>query len=767
MNIRDTHTHVRGESIFVDDLVELEGTTHATLFTAPYAHGRITKLDFSKALELEGVIKIITAKDITGANQIGGIVQDEELLASSEFHYKHQPIAIIVATSELLGRKARDIIVLEYEKLDVITDPREAKEKDFLILKPRTFSLGSPDDTWSKCKYIVDGRADSGGQEHLYLETQGAYAYLTENNNVKVHSSTQRPSTVQKVLADILNKSMNTVEVDVQRLGGAFGGKEDQATMFGCMAGLSAYLTKKPVKLVLHRMDDMKITGKRHPYSSDFKIGLDEEYNILAYEATFYQNAGSSADLSPAVLERTLFHATNAYYIPNVRVTAYSCKTNLPSNTAFRGFGGPQGMFVIESAITKAAEVIGIDPYIIQKKNLLFEGSEFSYGQVAEEPQSISSWDLLEQKINLPEKLQEIISFNESNQILKKGYAFMPICFGISFTKTNMNQAGALVHIYTDGSVSISTAAVEMGQGVNTRICHVPSIVFSIDPHLIKVETTNTTRVANTSPSAASSTHDLNGFAVFNACQELLQRLKKVALLELGLPEETNAERITIKKGTICLDSVGTSLNWNILIQQAYSRRVDLSAHGFYTPENIYFDTTTEKGHPFTYHVYGTAFIQVTVDCLRGTYEFDSVDVVHDYGKSLNPEIDLGQTEGGIVQGIGWMTSEEVVYSKDGTLLSNALSTYKVPDLYAVPKEINVTFLPNSSSKYGLFKSKAIGEPPLMYGIGAYFALLKAVRNFNGTNYELLFDSPMTPEKLLLALYKNRALKNVIPPVIQ
>ena len=338
----------------------------------------------------------------------------------------------------------------------------------------------------------------------------------------------------------------------------------------------------------------------------------------------------------------------------------------------------------------------------------------------------------------------------------------MPICFGISFTKTNLNQAGALVHIYTDGSVSVSTAAVEMGQGVNTRILQVPSIVFSIDSKLVKIETTNTTRVANTSPSAASSTHDLNGFAVFNACQELLHRLKKVALLELGLPEQTDLQRLTIKNGIVCLDNVGTGLSWKILIEQAYSRRIDLSAHGFYAPENIYFDTEKEKGHPFTYHVYGTAFIQVTVDCLRGTYTFDSVDVVHDYGKSLNPEIDLGQTEGGLVQGIGWMTSEEVVYSKDGSLMSNALSTYKVPDLYAVPKEISVTFLPDTASKYGLFKSKAIGEPPLMYGIGAYFALQNVVKQFNEDQYTLIFDSPMTPEKLLLSLYKNKTNKKLV-----
>jgi xanthine dehydrogenase large subunit len=767
MNIRDSNSHVRGESIFVDDMIELEGTLYAILFTSPYAHGRITRVDYSKALASEGVYTIITAKDIPGDNQIGGIIRDEELLVREEFHYENQPIAVILCTSELLGRNARGKILLEFEKLEIITDPRIAKEKNLLISKPRTFLLGSPEENWINCEYIVQGRADSGGQEHLYLETQGAYAYLTENNHVKVHSSTQRPTAVQKTLAWILDVPMHSIEVDVQRLGGGFGGKEDQATMFACLAGLCSYRTKRPVKVILHRMDDMKITGKRHPYTSDFKIGLDKNYNILVYEVTFYQNSGSSADLSPAVLERTLFHATNSYFIPNVRATAYPCKTNLPSNTAFRGFGGPQGMFVIESAISKAAEEIGISPYIIQKKNLIFDGSEFPYGQLAEEPQLKSTWDLLEKKINFPDRMKEIENFNNLNKIFKKGFAFMPICFGISFTKTHMNQAGALVHLYTDGSVSVSTAAVEMGQGVNTRILQVPISVFSIDKNRIKIETTNTTRVANTSPSAASSTHDLNGFATYNACQQLLLSLKKVALSALDLPNDTDINRITIKNEIICLDQVETELTWVKLLQIAYDQRVDLTAHGFYTPEKIHFNPTIEKGHPFTYHVFGTAFIQVTIDCLRGTHVIDTVDVVHDYGESMNKEIDLGQTEGGIVQGIGWMTSEEVIYSEDGKLLSNALSTYKVPDLYAVPKEINITFLPNSTSKYGLFKSKAIGEPPLMYGIGVYFALLSAIKNFSSESYSSVFDSPMTPEKLLLTLYRNKNLKHLSQMITQ
>ena len=763
---RDSHSHVRGESVYVDDIPILEHTLYGVIFTAPYAHGRIKSLDISEATKCAGIVAILTYKDIPGENQIGGIIQDEMLLVEEEFDFEGQPIALLIATSELAGKKAKDKINLEYEKLEIITDPREAKEKNLLIQKPRTFLLGSPDEIWSQCEYVFDGRADSGGQEHLYLETQGSYAYLTENNHVKIHSSTQRPTTVQQAVANVLKLPMHAVEIDVQRLGGAFGGKEDQPTMFACLAGLGSYITKKPVKLILHRLDDIKITGKRHPYSSDFKIGLDKRYNILAYEVTFYQNAGSSADLSPAVLERTLFHATNAYYIPNVKATAYSCKTNLPSNTAFRGFGGPQGFYVIESAIAKAADAIGIEPHIIQQSNLIYEGSEFPYGQLAEDPQAKPSWKLLEQKINFPDRIKAIDEFNRTNNLFKKGYAFMPICFGISFTAKHLNQAGVLVHIYLDGSLSISTAAVEMGQGVNTRIAQVPMMVFSINPDRIKIETTNTTRVANTSPSAASSTHDLNGFATFNACQELLFRLKKVAISLLELPADTDINRITIVDEHICLDQIKTALNWENLIQQAYLKRIDLTAHGFYAPQDIYFDTTKEKGHPFTYHVYGTAYFEVTVDCLRGIYSIDSADLVHDYGKSMNPDIDLGQTEGGLVQGIGWMTSEEVLYSKEGHLMSNSFSTYKVPDAASVPKIINVTFLPNIQSKYGLFKSKAIGEPPLMYGLGIYFALQKAIKSFNGKNYELVFDAPMTPEKVLLSLYKNKNMKKSVQQIV-
>jgi xanthine dehydrogenase large subunit len=545
---------------------------------------------------------------------------------------------------------------------------------------------------------------------------------------------------------------MHQVEVDVLRLGGAFGGKEDQATPWAVMAALGAKLTNKPVKLILHRHDDLRMTGKRHPYSADYKIGLSKDYKILSYEVTFYQNAGAAADLSPAVLERTLFHTTNSYFIPNVKATAISCKTNLPPNTAFRGFGGPQGMFVIESAIHKAALSMGVEPYIIQKKNLLTEGSKFYYGQIAERVNALKCWNEAEKRYSFDKIKNSVEEFNKQNTLKKKGVSFMPVCFGISFTNTMMNQASALVHIYTDGSVSISTAAVEMGQGVNEKMINIASKVFSIDKTKVKVESTNTTRVANTSPTAASSAADLNGNALLFACNSLLSRLKKHAAELLKSEDEKSIE---IVDGKILSNGKETELDWHKLIQSANQHRISLTAQAFYATPDIYFDKKKEQGHPFAYHVYGTAITEVTVDCLRGTYEVDSVKVVHDYGKTLNHAIDLGQVEGGIVQGIGWMTVEELVQDSKGKLNSNSLSTYKIPDIYSAPKKIETYFLEDSENPYGPFKSKAIGEPPLMYGIGAYFAISNAVKAFN-PNVELKYSSPITHEKTLMQLYQGK-----------
>lgn len=746
----DSYTHVRGESLYVDDVNVRQGTFYAVVFDAPKAHGKIKNIDYSKAEALEGVERIFTYKDIPGDNQIGGIIQDEPLFAEDEVHFWGQPIALIVAKTELIARQARRLINIDIEELPVITMAKEAKEKGSFINAPRSFNLGNTEKAFNDCEYIFEGETFSNGQEQLYIEAQGSYAEPLENGNIKITSSTQGPTAVQKTAARVLGLPMHKIEVDVTRLGGGFGGKEDQATPWAVMAALATYHLNQSVKLILNRHDDLRMTGKRHPYESTYKIGLSKDLKILAYEVEFLQNSGAAADLSPAIAERTLFHAANSYFVKHVKSTVHSCKTHLPPNTAFRGFGGPQGMFVIESAIAKAAHEIGVSPKQIQEINLLQENDEFSYGQIAKQVEAQNTWNSAKDIFNLKALEQEVEDFNKSNKAFKKGLALMPITFGISFTNTQMNHARALVHIYQDGSVGISTAAVEMGQGVNTKMLQIAAQVFSIDKSKVKIETTNTTRVANTSPSAASSTADLNGKATLKACEILLDRLKEVASEDLNVAKES----VIIKDEVVYVNTKKTDINWEDLIFKAMAKRVALTENAHYATPEIHFDKTKEKGHPFAYHVYGTSITIVTVDCTRGIYEFDAVKVIHDYGKSMSEGIDLGQAEGGLVQGMGWMTMEEIAYDTNGRLLSNALSTYKVPDVFSVPKNIEILPLETSGNEMAILKSKAVGEPPLMYGIGAYFAIQNAIKAFN-PNYKLKFHAPMTPEKVLMSLYEK------------
>ncbi|MBK7433065.1 MAG: molybdopterin-dependent oxidoreductase [Chitinophagaceae bacterium] len=745
----DAPGHVTGRSVYVDDIPVIEGMVHVKVFDSAVAHGKISFLDYSAAEQVPGIIRIFSAKDIPGENQIGGIIPDEPLLADGEVHYCGQPVLLIAADTADAAEMAIRKIEISFTPLPVITDPREAFKLGQLLSPSRVFTLGDARSNLAHCKYVYSGKAETGAQEQLYLETQGAYAYPTESDGIKVYSSTQGPTQVQRTIARVLGLGMNRVEVDVPRLGGGFGGKEDQASSWAAMAAMVSWILKRPAKCIPHRMEDMRMTGKRNPYSSDYTIGLDEEFRIIAFEATFYQNGGAAADLSPAILERTLFHATNSYHIPNVKVTAHSCKTNLPPNTAFRGFGGPQGMFVIEAAIDQAAKHIGVDTTVIQRKNLMDDGTEFPYGQIVKDSEAINSWDELDAHCDLEKVRAETVSFNAGNRFLKKGFSMMPVCFGISFTNTMMNQARALVHVYSDGTVGVSTGAVEMGQGVNTKMIQVAAESFGIDPAKIKLESTNTTRVANTSPSAASSTADLNGKALLDACNQILDRLYAFVKTELTDNED---ETVEIKNEVVYINEEATVFNWTNLVRQAFLKRINLSAKGHYATPIIHFDKSIEKGHPFAYHVYGTALTRVTVDCLRGTYTIDSVQVMHDAGISMNGPVDLGQCEGGIVQGIGWMTMEEVIYNEEGKLLSNALSTYKIPDIYSVPAKIEVQFLKNEKPSMAILKSKAVGEPPLMYGIGAFFALRNAVLAFN-ENAPIPYSAPLTPEKVLMGLY--------------
>jgi len=751
MSNRDSIKHATGRSQYLDDIPVLKNTLYGVIFGSPTTHGKITALDPSPALELPGVHRVFTHLDIPGINEIGGIVHDETLFAVDEVHYRGQPVALVVADDELTARKAAKLIRIHVDELEPVTDPRTAYERGLLLIPSRTFRMGDVSAAWNDCDYIFEGRADCGGQEHLYIETQGAYSYPADNGCIRIHSSTQGPTLVQKVAARVLGVAMNRVEVDVARLGGAFGGKEDQATFVAVMSALAASLMERPVKITLSRGDDIRMTGKRHPYSADFRIGLTRDYRIKAYSTVMYQNGGAAADLSPAIMERTLLHTTNTYFIPNTEATVHSCKTNLPPNTAFRGFGAPQGMFVIEAAISKAAGEMGVPARVIQQANFLKENDLFQYGQVALDVNIGKCFAALDREFDINSIEKEIAEFNNRNTIYRKGMALMPVGFGISFTNTSMNHARALVHIYQDGSIGISTGAVEMGQGVNIKLAQVAAGVFAIDPARVKIETTNTTRVANTSPTAASSGADLNGNALLIACNRLLDRLRETAGEMLGC----SVHEITLQSEVVCINGEPTDISWENLIREAFLRRIALTENGHYATPVIFFDKAKEKGHPFAYHVYGTAIVTVMLDCLRGIYKIEKVLIVHDFGNCMNPDIDRGQLEGGVMQGIGWMTMEEVIFNLEGKMLTDSLSTYKVPDIYSAPEVLEFRALETEGPGFALLRSKAIGEPPFMYGIGAWFALHNAIRSFN-PSWEPDYDAPLTPEKVLMRLYDKK-----------
>lgn len=750
MKNTDSFRHLRGESIYLDDIPLTEGTLFGLVYDSPLAHGKNLNIDYSKAISLKGVVDIITYKDIPGDNQIGAIIKDEMLFAETEVHYIGQPIALIIAESERIARDAKKLIKFKAEELLPVTDPKISKDKKDFILPPRTFHIGNIKKGEEKSKYIVEGTTSSGGQEHLYLETQGAYSCPKENGNITLYSSTQSPTAVQRIAARVLNYPMNKIEVDVNRLGGGFGGKEDQATSWACMAALASIKLNKPVKINVSRHDDMRLTGKRHPYTSKYKIGISKDLSIQFYEVEFLQDAGASADLSPAIMERTLFHASGSYYIPNAQITVFSCKTNTPPNTAFRGFGAPQAFFTIESAIDKAATVIGVETKEIQRKNLLKDNDKFPYGQKSENSKAIETWEYAEKQYKIEQKYTDVKKFNLKNIHLKKGISMMPICFGISFTNTVMNHARALVHVYQDGSVGISTGAIEMGQGVNTKLKQVAAKVFGISVNKIKIESTNTSRVANTSPTAASTGADLNGKALTIATKKIVNRLLQVAADHFYAKKE----EVYIKNEEIFYLNKKTDLTWTELIKKAHLKRINLSEKAHYATPKIWFDKSKEKGHPFSYHVYGTAVTLAIVDTLRGTYEIESVEIIHDFGKSMNFEIDKGQIEGALIQSIGWHTTEEIIHDKNGKLMSNALSTYKIPDIYSAPGKVTVLPLLTEGHQLALLKSKAVGEPPFIYGTGAYFAIKNAVKAFN-PDYKNDYILPVTHEKVLLGLYQH------------
>ena len=735
----------RGEARFTGDLPLPPGTLHAMVATSPQAHARFNGIDRSAALAEPGVVAVLTAADIPGTNDIGNLFRGEPLLAADTVHCVGEPYALVVADSADAAWRGAQKLRAEWQPLPAIFDVRAAYAAGQLIQPPRTFALGDVDAAWASCTTVVSGRIELGSAEHVYMETQCALAIPRDDGGLKIHSATQSPSGVHKAVAAISGLPMHLIEVEVERLGGGFGGKEEQATPWACLAALAALRLRRPVRLQLDRPDDMRLTGKRHPYSADYRVGLDAQGNFLAYEATLYQNAGCTADLSTAILERSLFHATNAYRLPNVRVTAASCRTNLPSNTAFRGFGAPQAIFVLEAAIRRAARQLGIAPESLQRQNLLHTGDAFPYGMTAADDRATACWDELSSHFDLAGRQQAVAQFNASGGTLRKGLTVVPVCFGISFTATLLNQAEALLHVYADGSVSITTGAVDMGQGVQHRIRRVVALTLGVDEARVHVASTSTRSVANVSPTAASTGADLNGEAARQAALRILAGLRPLAAELLACPPAA-----VVFAHDAATQADGRRIAWPELIVAAYARRVPLSALAHYATPGLHFDPSANQGRPFAYHVMGAALVEATVDVLRGTGRIDRVAVVHDVGLSLDPTLDRGQIEGAIVQGIGWMTSEEILYDENGRLLTDTLASYKIPDLYDAPA-IDIR-LRQDAGAAGLLGSKAVGEPPLIYGLGAYFALRAAMAAWRPLPDEVQ-QTPLTAERIFTQLH--------------
>lgn len=750
MKNEDMLLHVRGASRFVDDLPAPAGCLHAALYTSPVARGRIRSLDLSKAAAAEGVVAVYTHRDVPGLNQVGHIFKDSPLLAVDSVEYIGQPIALVVAESERAARRAVKLVSADIEKLEAVFDPREAAARGMIHGKKRVMTVGDTAAAFAQCKHVAQGRLASGPQEHFYFETQRALALPGEHDTIKVHASAQAPGAFHHHLAEVLGIPMHKVELDISRVGGGFGGKESTAVWVVAPA-MAAFLLKRPVKLVLGRNEDLATTGKRHAYEYDFKIGLDAEGKILAYEIDLYQHAGACADISPAVLGRSFLHASGAYRIPNLRVTAVGCRTNIPPNNAFRGFGVPQGTFAIEAAVTRAAEVMGVEASTIKRRNLVQDGDSLPYGVKLEGTKARQCWEKLDQQVDIARRETAIADYNRTHADTKRGLAVVPVCFGISFAQTALNQASALVNIYVDGSVSVSTGAVEMGQGVNTKIRVVAARALGVTIDKVRVDSTNTSRIPNASPTSASTGADLNGMATQQACQRLYARLQQFAATHLGHDDPAT---VSVRDEVVYLGEKRAEISWEKLVAAAQWARVDLSEHAFYATPDLWYDLATERGRPFSYYAYGASLTEVLVDVARGTYTVEAIDVVQDVGQSLSEVVDRGQIEGAVMQGVGWATIEQIRYAADGKVLTGA-NAYKIPDIKGCPKHFAVTLLANSDNPYAVCNSKAIGEPPFVHGLGAYFAVLSALRSVRQDRE--LPSLPVTPEKAFMYLHGPKA----------
>ena len=752
------HTHVTGESVYVNDMQVNGNSLEGHIVYSPYAHARIKSIDLSKAKTVEGVKAILIANAIPGENQMGPVVHDEPCLASDHVSFIGQAIAIIAAINKDAARKAEKLIQIEYEPLPAILDLKTAIEKNNRLTPPRKIECGDISKGFKESDHVVEGNLITGGQEHWYLETQSCLAIPGEGKEIKLFSSTQHPSETQAIVAEVLGIPKNEVEVEVRRMGGAFGGKETQANHVAAWSALLANACGSPVKICLNRDEDQIMTGKRHRTLSNYKVGFDDEGKINALDVEINLDAGSSTDLTMAITERALFHVDNAYYIPNLRVVGNTWKTNLPSNTAFRGFGGPQGMVVIEQVIDQIARKLKKDPLEIRQLNSYKTDTNNTthYGQKVENNRLPLLYEQLLKSSDYHQRRTLVNQFNQFNQYNKRGIALTPVKFGISFTTSFLNQAGALVNIYKDGTVLVNHGGTEMGQGLHTKIIQVTSAELGINPKRIKVSATNTSKVPNTSATAASSGSDLNGMAVKNAIEKLKKRLIEVISQKWDLADNFQDEIVFENDEVYIAHQPELYISFNDLINLAYFERTSLSATGFYKTPDIYYDKDKGKGKPFHYFAFGMAVSEVEVDTLTGYANVLRTDILHDVGKSLNEQIDFGQIEGGFVQGLGWVTTEDLKYDKDGNLLNHSPDTYKIPTIQDIPKDFKVDILKNVPNPNTIKQSKAVGEPPFMLAISVWLAIKDAISAVGDHKIEPEFSLPATNEVILNSIEKIR-----------
>ena len=740
--------HVSGQALYIDDLSEPEKLLHGCIVMSPVAHGKLISIDLSKALELPGVVDAIDASHIPGHNEIGPIFTGEPLLADKIVEYAGQPLAVVVAQTHDLACRAAEKIEVHCEELPPVLTIEEALTLNSFVSKPHALFKGEPDQALKRAPRKLKGELKIGGQDHFYLEGQVAMAIPFEDE-IKVFSSTQNPTEVQCLVAECLGVPFHTVTVETRRMGGGFGGKETQPAIMACCAAILARRNNRPVKIRVIRDDDMVMTGKRHPFLAKYEVGFDDEGRILALDMTLACNAGNTADLSSSILDRALFHSDNTYYLENCRIQGYACKTNTVSNTAFRGFGGPQGMIAIENIIDEISRELNRDPLEIRQINLY--GTEdrnvTPYHQKIEDNISAELIEELVQSSEYHQRRKEIEEYNRAQPIVKKGLALSPVKFGISFTTSFLNQAGALVHIYKDGSIALNHGGTEMGQGLFTKVAQVVAQEFQVDVSRIMITATDTSKVPNASATAASSGSDLNGKAAQAAALTIKNRLIKFLSEHFGVDEEViefRSNRVRIGEKILSFDE---------MVDLAYHQRISLSSTGYYSTPKIFYDREKASGHPFYYYAYGACVSEVLLDTLTGEYKLLRSDILHDVGNSLNPAIDIGQIEGAFIQGVGWLTMEELWWDSKGHLKTHAPSTYKIPTCRDIPVDFRVRIKPNCSNKEEtIYRSKAVGEPPFMLGISVWLALKDALGAAKNGTGRIRLNAPATPEALLLAL---------------